>query len=267
MSKPLPRRACQRLVLLSLLTAGIAGKALAQVPDALIMWPDIIYVNGEIVTMDDTRINDNPGTIVQAMAVRDERIIALGTNDEIRRLKGPATEVVDLQGLQVLPGLIDSHKHIMWEAEARATRLFNLTQTVVGYRLEIPVERTSDEILAKVEAAVNQLRERVEVGADEWIDVSLFPDTEKGFPSISSVSNLMDTYVEQDSEIVQADLDRIVSDRMFQIDSGGGIFSNTGDFEFGTWIKISAGPDGNPVLEPLFVIDEWEEWDYDGQGD
>ena len=95
MSKPLSRPAWLKLALLSLLTAGAAGKALAQVPDVLIMWPDIIYVNGEIVTMDDTRINDNPGTIVQAMAVRDERIIALGTNDEIRRLKGPATEVVD----------------------------------------------------------------------------------------------------------------------------------------------------------------------------
>lgn len=263
MIKSMLRPGFLKLAVISLLILGAAGRAVAQVPEALIMWPDIIYVNGEIVTMDDTRINDNPGTIVQAMAVRDEKIIALGTNEEIRRMQGPKTEVVDLQGLQVLPGLIDSHKHIMWGAEARATKLFNLTQTVVGYRLEIPVERTAKEILAKVEAAVNQLRSRVEVGPDEWIDVSLFPDTEKGYPSISSVSNLMDTFKPEDSEIVQADLDRIVSDRMFQVDSGGGIFSTTGDFEPGTWIKISAGPDGNPVLEPLFVVDEWEEWNYD----
>jgi hypothetical protein len=238
----------------------------AQIPEILVMWPDIIYINGVIVTMDDTRINDNPGSVVQAMAVRDEKIIALGTNEDIQMLKGPRTEVVNLQGNYVLPGLIDSHKHIMWGAEARATKLYKLKQSVEGYRLEIPVERTSAEILAKVESAVQQLRSKVNIGEDEWIDISLIADTNKGYPSISSVSNLMDTWIAEDAEIDQSDLDRLVSDRMFQLDSGGGIFSNTGDFEYGTWIKISSGPDGTPLLEPLFKIDEWVEWDYSEQG-
>lgn len=238
----------------------------AQVPDELVMWPDIIYVNGVIVTMDDERMNDNPGSIVQAMAVRDERIIAMGSDAEIQRLKGPKTEVVDLAGHQVLPGLIDSHKHIMWGAEARATNIFSLKQTVVGYRLAIPVERTSEEILAKVEAAVKQLRARVDVEIDEWIDVRLEPDTEKGYPSISAVSNTMDTRDPADAEITQEDIDKIVSDRMFQLDSGGGIFNNTGDVENGTWVQITAGPDGAAVVTELFKVDEWVEWDYSSRG-
>ncbi|MFT5427154.1 MAG: hypothetical protein ACI9ZT_002113 [Gammaproteobacteria bacterium] len=238
----------------------------AQIPDVLINWPDIIYINGVIVTMDDSRINDNPGSIVQAMAVRDEKIIALGTSEEIQKMKGPETEVVNLQGNQVLPGLIDSHKHIMWGAEARATNIFNLTQTVVGYRLELLVERTPEEMLAKVEAAIKQLRARVDVGIDDWIDISLITDTNKGYPSISTVSNMMDTRDPADSEITQEDLNNIVSDRMFQLDSGGGIFSNSGDFDIGTWVNISAGPDGAAEFKALFKVDEWVEWDYSSRG-
>jgi len=254
------------LFALAVMLFGFTGRVTAQVPEQLVMWPDIIYVNGDIVTMDDTRINDNPGSVVQAMAVRDEKIIALGSNADIRKLQGPDTEVVDLQGYMVLPGLIDSHKHIMWGAEARATNIFGLKQTVVGYRLAIPVERTAAEILAKVEAAVKQLRARVDVGIDEWIDVRLEPDTEKGYPSISAVSNLMDTRDPALSEITQEHIDKIVPDRMFQLDSGGGIFNNTGDVENGVWVHITPGPDGAAVITELFKVDEWVEWDYSGTG-
>ncbi|WP_326640541.1 amidohydrolase [Streptosporangium sp. NBC_01755] len=82
--------------------------------------PDLIVVNGRITTM---AAGDDPAE-VEAVAVVGDRISAVGTTDEIRSLAGPATSVVDVQGRRVIPGLIDSHVHIMragrtWNDEVR----------------------------------------------------------------------------------------------------------------------------------------------------
>ena len=66
---------------------------------------DLILHNGKIVTV------DSAFSIEPAMAVRGNRIMQVGENKKILKLKGPHTELVDLQGHIVLPGLIDSHSH------------------------------------------------------------------------------------------------------------------------------------------------------------
>ncbi|MGV3722935.1 MAG: amidohydrolase family protein [Actinomycetota bacterium] len=66
---------------------------------------DLILHHGKIVTVDDRF------SIRQAIAVTDGRIVAVGSNREVLRRRGPSTRVVDLQGRTVLPGLIDSHTH------------------------------------------------------------------------------------------------------------------------------------------------------------
>jgi predicted amidohydrolase YtcJ len=50
---------------------------------------------------------------VAALAIRDGRIVALGTDTELEHLAGPGTEVVDLAGKSVLPGFVDAHVHLM----------------------------------------------------------------------------------------------------------------------------------------------------------
>lgn len=67
--------------------------------------PSQIFYNGKIVTVDPQF------HIVEAMAVRDGRILATGTTAEISKLGGSDTERLDLGGKTVLPGLIDSHVH------------------------------------------------------------------------------------------------------------------------------------------------------------
>ena len=67
--------------------------------------PDVILHNGHIVTVDDE------STTAQAMAIRGELVSAVGSNGDVLSLKGDATQVIDLQGKTVLPGLIDSHTH------------------------------------------------------------------------------------------------------------------------------------------------------------
>ena len=57
----------------------------ADFPSQVIDWPDTIYTNGIIVTLDEHALNDNPGTIAGVMAVRSAA--------EIARSKGPVTVV------------------------------------------------------------------------------------------------------------------------------------------------------------------------------
>ncbi|MEO1335932.1 MAG: amidohydrolase, partial [Myxococcota bacterium] len=68
---------------------------------------DSLFVNGRIHTMDAT------DTLVEAIAVRDGRIIGTGTDAEVLRHRGPSTQVVDLLRHTVIPGLVDSHIHVI----------------------------------------------------------------------------------------------------------------------------------------------------------
>jgi predicted amidohydrolase YtcJ len=67
--------------------------------------PDLILHHGKIATV------NREFAIAEAIAIRGERIVAVGTNDQLLATKGDATKLVDLGGKLVLPGLIDSHVH------------------------------------------------------------------------------------------------------------------------------------------------------------
>ncbi len=66
---------------------------------------DILLVNGKIVTLDET------SSISEALAIEADRITATGSTDQMRKLAGAATKIIDLGGRTVIPGLIDSHIH------------------------------------------------------------------------------------------------------------------------------------------------------------
>ncbi len=68
--------------------------------------PDVIFVQGKIVTV------DRNFEVVEALAVKEGRIVAIGKNEQIRSLASAATRVVDLGGKTVLPGFNDNHIHI-----------------------------------------------------------------------------------------------------------------------------------------------------------
>jgi predicted amidohydrolase YtcJ len=79
---------------------------------------DLVFSNGKIVTVDERF------TIAQAVAVKGDRIVAVGSNQEMARLAGPGTRTIDLRGRTALPGLIDNHLHLLragntWELELR----------------------------------------------------------------------------------------------------------------------------------------------------
>ncbi|WP_437124085.1 amidohydrolase family protein [Burkholderia cenocepacia] len=69
--------------------------------------PDLILHNGRITTLDRA----NP--IAAAVAIKDGRFVAVGSEADVMPLAGRATKVVDLGGRGVLPGLIDNHCHVI----------------------------------------------------------------------------------------------------------------------------------------------------------
>lgn len=67
--------------------------------------PELILHHGKIVTV------DAQFRIVEALAVSQDKLLAVGSNSEVLQLAGPQTVLIDLQGKTVIPGLIDSHVH------------------------------------------------------------------------------------------------------------------------------------------------------------
>ena len=67
--------------------------------------PDLIVHHGKLVTVDERF------SIAEALAVKGDRIQAVGPNETILKLAGPQTKLVDLKGRTLIPGLCDSHVH------------------------------------------------------------------------------------------------------------------------------------------------------------
>jgi predicted amidohydrolase YtcJ len=69
--------------------------------------PDLIVSNGRIHTLDTV------GAVAEALAAKDGRIVAVGQNPDMESLAGPRTLCIDLAGRAVIPGLFDSHNHLL----------------------------------------------------------------------------------------------------------------------------------------------------------
>lgn len=90
---------------LSTLIGGAAAQTSGQ--GARAMAADLILVNGRFSTLD--RADPAPA----AVAIAEGRFLATGTESEMRALAGPQTQILDLGGRRAIPGLIDSHMHII----------------------------------------------------------------------------------------------------------------------------------------------------------
>ena len=121
------------LLCLLALVLGIAAPASAQAPDT-------ILINGKIVTL------DSRSTMAMGLAITNGRIAAAGSNDEVRKLAGPATRVIDLGGRTVIPGLIDSHLHAI-----RAALSFSTEVNWIG-------ARSIEEGLGRIRAAARTMK-------------------------------------------------------------------------------------------------------------
>jgi len=83
------------------------------VPPDILHYPQIVFYNGQVLTVDEKF------TVAQALAVRDNKVFKVGSNDEILRLAGSNTRRIDLKGRSLIPGLIDTHNHVQAGAAVR----------------------------------------------------------------------------------------------------------------------------------------------------
>src|ERR1700746_1486233 len=111
---------------------------------------DVIYVHANIYTGTSGSSSFHEVQRAQAMALRGDHVLAIGTETDVLKLKGPATTVVDLHGHFVMPGFNDAHIHL---AEVGFQKL----------RVDLTGVRSLEEFRERI-------RKRVETaGPTEWI--------------------------------------------------------------------------------------------------
>lgn len=107
------RKRAGLLLLMCSFVAAARGQSSQDILAKLGHTESIVY-NAKIITVDNDSFTSNIGTITSAMAIREEKILAVGDNDEIRALAGPHTLLIDLKGRTVVPpGFVVVHNHPM----------------------------------------------------------------------------------------------------------------------------------------------------------
>ncbi len=112
---------------------------------------DLVFKNGNIYTVDERRPK------AEAIAVKGDRIVFVGSNRDAQKYVGKATRVVDLEGKTVVPGMTDAHQHL----------------SGVGFRemtLNLEGITSLDDFLAKVKARVDQAKPGEWVTGRGWIE-------------------------------------------------------------------------------------------------
>src|SRR5215216_1897691 len=117
---------------------------------------DIVFKNGNVYTASDKAAR------AQAIAVKGDRIVFVGTNAAAQRYVGPNTRVVDLKGNTVLPGFTDAHQHLSGVGQREMT--LNLEGTT-----------SLEDLLAKVKLRVDQAKPGEWVTGRGWIETHWQP--------------------------------------------------------------------------------------------
>lgn len=125
----------------------VALALLCVVSNAHARTADLVLRDGKIITVDEE------DRIAEAIAVAGNRILAVGTSEEIAAFIGDETEIVELEGRAVVPGFIDAHTHLQGTAEALYFRL----------PIHIPPLENAGQVLDKVRTRVQELQ------PGEWI--------------------------------------------------------------------------------------------------
>jgi predicted amidohydrolase YtcJ len=149
-------------ILLLAVASGVSAQSVLSAHSAQKPKADLIFTHGNIYTgVFDASSSFGAGKRSEALAVAGDRILAVGTRDEIMKLKGPATKIVDLYGHFVMPGFNDAHMHLA------SAGLEKMNVNLVG-------AKTLDEFRERIRAQVEK------AAPGEWIvgggwDETLWP--------------------------------------------------------------------------------------------
>ena len=127
-----------------------------------------VIINGKVITVDSDNIHDI--SFAEAIAIREDEIIAVGSNSEIQQYIANWTETIDAKGNTVLPGLIDTHNHLY---ETTLTS-FPWVLNAIPELIQLSVSAESPDEL--VDNLGNALAARVkQIPEGQWIQVRVNP--------------------------------------------------------------------------------------------
>ena len=169
----------------------------------------LLFINGNIYTADAKRPH------AEAVAVKDDRIIFVGSNTDAKKFQGPNTRTIDLHGSTVLPGLTDAHYHFIGVGQ----REMNLNLEGIT---------NLEDFLAKVKARVDQAKPGEWVTGRGWIETFWKPPV---FPT-------------------RADLDKISPNNPVFLTraDGHGAVANSAALKIGNVTKDTKDPFGGQIL-------------------
>jgi len=151
-----------RIAPILLLAVASCVSAQSAAPSAQKPKADLIFTHGNIYTgVVDAAASLGASKRAEALAVLGDRILAVGARDQVMKLKGPETKIVDLDGRFVMPGFNDAHMHLA------SAGLEKMNVDLVGAKT---LDELRERLRAKVEAA----------GPAEWVigrgwDETLWP--------------------------------------------------------------------------------------------
>ncbi len=130
-------------------------------------YAETVILNGMVITAD----SDDPEdiSIKQAIAIAGDRIMAVGSDEEIKQLIAAWTEVIDAKGNSVIPGLIDTHNHIYETSTGFPWVIRSMPEMMeINMRSE-----SGEQLVANLEKAVAARARQILTG--QWIRVELNP--------------------------------------------------------------------------------------------
>ncbi|MBI4442116.1 MAG: amidohydrolase family protein [Acidobacteria bacterium] len=139
-------------------------------------YADMVVLNGKIVSMDDRGINNNAGSVYEAMAVKGSRIIALGTSQRIRSLANSRTRVFDLRGRMVMPGIIETHSHL-YGGGVFAQQL-GIRSPDRGIRVSVQAGRDIETTRLRIENGLKDAVSKVQPG--DWVYMNVQDNDAEG---------------------------------------------------------------------------------------
>lgn len=118
--------------------APTPSESVSELPAEISAGPDYVFINGKVLTVDENF------SIAEAVAVAGNKIQAVGSSQEMQALAAGNTEIIDLKGKTVTPGIIDVHNHLIYNAPIwpNNTRLENARTRVQA--LEILAEKAEE---------------------------------------------------------------------------------------------------------------------------
>ena len=139
-------------------------------------YADTVFLNGKVVSMDDASTSTDVGNIYQAIAVKGDKIMKLGTNQEVRPLAGRITRIFDLEERTLIPGIIESHQHIYGGALRWAERL-GVKYPPNGIIVEAQADRDLEKTQAIIRDTLQEAVKKVDKGDWVVLNMSPYPET------------------------------------------------------------------------------------------